>query len=145
MGVHSQQLKLLSFVEDLLKQTQELKVTFTCRCMCSFYVDGRGRAGWQVFACETPEEVHSWMARHKNHEFYLSVQVEGIVAAASDRRHEPSGHVRQADAAARSKSLARIAKLKALAGGTTYQEEADSARSLASFLEAKHRSSTGKG
>jgi hypothetical protein len=81
MSLYSKQTELLSYLEKLQKNIGELNFRFLCRCACeSSYPATSPYPSWKVHRFTTVDQVRSWIEDHKTHEFFVSVQTEGLRA-----------------------------------------------------------------
>lgn len=134
MSVYSRQIALLEYVESIQKDDPKIAVRFVCSCSCEA-MPAPVHPKSQHFA--TIPEVRAWLANHMQHDFSVQLFIEGMSRDSHSRDNaflweEPPWDELSAEKPTRAtwtdpKRLAIIQKLKALALGTPYEHEADSA------------------
>lgn len=116
MSVKSKQLELLDYIDSWLGNDSSTKLTFACCC----YECPRS----DVVVFENTSQVRNWLnTHHANHENSLFVQVkyEGITFTRVEKaKEEDIFSDIDSDLVA-----SKLDKLRALAAGTPYAEEAD--------------------
>jgi hypothetical protein len=129
MSLYSKEMELLSFVEALQAQSEGLRCRLFCRCTCEATFPPRDPYPvWKVHRFLSVSEARAWMLNHKDHEVFVHLQFEGIRPKDGNRRDSRSG---QNQFAAGGKGPAKrdllAEKLRALAQGTPYAQEAETA------------------
>jgi hypothetical protein len=139
LSVYSQQLEILQYVENYQREHPSARVRFTCFCVCEVRLDFKWPS-WKPHPLQSTADVRDWLLRHKEHEFSVDIQVEGL--RPRERQHAPWGGVNPGAHPGTDgltwKQRTVIRKLRALAGDNPGSPEARSAQHKADELLARY-------
>lgn len=132
MSLYGKEMELLSYVEELQALRPGLKCRFWCRCWCeASFVSTSPYPAWRVHDFATVGDARAWLALHKGHEAYVDVRFEALRPVDRDRRGRSTGSERDSAGlfygAGPAKRGELTEKLRALAKGTPYAHEAETA------------------
>ena len=118
MSLYHQNLVTLSWLEQIQKAEPQLKYHIFYCCDCRFY-------SYQGSQFTSISEARTWLARHTKHDCGVSVQLEGLRPQSWDRCKPKVCDTAGTERTAKQQEI--LQKLRALAEGTPYKEEADAA------------------
>lgn len=139
LSIYSQQLEILQCVEDYQQEHASARVHFTCYCACEVRLDFK-TPSWRPHHFHSTAAVREWLLRHREHDFSVDIQVEGL--RPRDRQRTPWEGIIPAGRPQLDgltwKQRTVIRKLLALAADAPDSPEAQSARRKADEILAKY-------